>query len=89
MVHRLALEEQLAGVDVEVAGQGLDHRGLPGAVVADEGDDLAGVDVEVGIVSARTCPKLRDSPRASRMGAILSSPPELKNVAFRRALTHN
>ena len=37
-------------VDREVARQRLDQRRLAGAVVADQGDDLAGVDVEVGAV---------------------------------------
>ena len=66
--HRLALEEQLTGVDGEVAGQGLDHRRLAGAVVADEGDHLAGVDVEVGVVESPDVPEASSSPRASRMG---------------------
>ena len=49
---RLAVEEQLSGVDGEVAGERLDQSGLAGPVVADERDDLAGVDVEGGLSRA-------------------------------------
>src|SRR3954470_23726921 len=45
-LDRLALEDDLAGVGLVHAGQRLDQRRLAGAVVADERDDLAGVDGE-------------------------------------------
>ena len=45
-LDRLALEEDLAGVGLVDAGQRLDQRRLAGAVVADERDDLVGVDGE-------------------------------------------
>jgi hypothetical protein len=48
-VHRLAGEEDLALVGRVGAGDDLDQRGLAGAVVADEGDDLAGGDLEVDL----------------------------------------
>jgi hypothetical protein len=48
--HRLALEEKVPRIQFEVAGQGLHHGRLARTVVADERDNLAGVDVEVGIV---------------------------------------
>ena len=57
--HRLALEQELAGVQFQVARQRLDHRRLPGAVVADQGDDLAGIDVEVRVVQG---PDVTEAP---------------------------
>ena len=47
MCDPLALEVQLSLVERQVSGQRLDQRGLAGPVVADDRDDLAGVDVEV------------------------------------------
>ena len=47
---RLALEQDLAGVDRVDADDALDERGLAGAVVADERGHLARVDVEVDVV---------------------------------------
>ena len=49
-VHLLAVEQDPAGVDREVPGQRLDQGRLARAVVADERDDLAGGDLEVGAV---------------------------------------
>ena len=46
MLDRVAVEEDLAGVQRQVARECLDQRGLAGAVVADDGDHLAGLDVE-------------------------------------------
>ena len=46
----VALEEDLTGVEVQVARECLDHGGFAGTVVADQGDHLAGVDVEVRVV---------------------------------------
>ena len=65
-VHRLALEEHLARVDVEVAREGLDEGRLAGAVVADQGDDLAGVDVEVGPVEGLDAPEAAGQARGPR-----------------------
>ena len=47
---RLALEEDLAAVDRVDARHALDQRRLAGAVVADEGGDLAGTHREVDLV---------------------------------------
>ena len=47
---RLALEEELPGVGAVDAGDRLDQRRLAGAVVTDEGGDLARVDLEVDVV---------------------------------------
>ncbi|GGN21305.1 hypothetical protein GCM10011609_73280 [Lentzea pudingi] len=49
-VHRLALEQDLTRVGRVDARDALDQRRLARAVVADEGRDLAGVDVEVDVV---------------------------------------
>src|SRR6476469_8889196 len=46
----LALEAVVAAVAAVDAGDDLDQRGLPGAVVADQGRDLSGVDGEVDVV---------------------------------------
>ena len=68
-VDRLAVEEDLALVDVEVAREGLDERRLPGAVVTDQGDDLAGVDVEVGLVEGLHPPEAAAQPAGLEQGA--------------------
>jgi hypothetical protein len=49
-MHRLAVEEDLAAVRDQRAGQRLDQAGLAGAVVADHREDLAGVELEVAAV---------------------------------------
>ena len=49
-IHRLALEKDVTLVQRQVAREGLDQRRFAGAVVADQGDHLAGFDVEVGLV---------------------------------------
>ena len=49
-VHHVALEPDLAGVEGVDAGDALDQGALAGAVVTDEGGDLAGVDLEVDTV---------------------------------------
>ncbi len=51
------LEEDLALVDVQVAGQGLDEGRLAGPVVADESDDLPGAHVELGVVEGLDPPE--------------------------------
>ena len=48
--HRLAVEADLTVVRRVDAGDHLDQRRLAGAVVADEPDDLAGVELEVDAV---------------------------------------
>jgi hypothetical protein len=45
----LALEDDLAAVRLVRPGDRLDERGLAGAVVADERNDLRGVDLEVDV----------------------------------------
>ena len=49
MWTRLAVDRDLARVGGLHAGDRLDQRRLAGAVVADEGDDLAGIELEVGV----------------------------------------
>src|SRR5262249_9541844 len=49
-VHRLAVEQDLALVGDRRARQRLDERRLAGAVVADDGEELAGAPLEVGAV---------------------------------------
>ena len=46
----LAVEPDLALVGHDRAGDRLDQRRLAGAVVADDGEDLARIEVEVGMV---------------------------------------
>ncbi len=48
-LHRLALPLDGALVDGMHPGDGLDQGGLAGAVVADEGDDLTGADLQVDV----------------------------------------
>ena len=51
--HRLAAEVDRAGGRLVHAGEHLDQRRLAGAVVADQGDDLAGMDVEIDVGQRR------------------------------------
>ena len=51
-VRRLPVQEDLAGVHGQGSGQRLDQGGLPGPVVADDGQHLAGVQVEVDAIEA-------------------------------------
>ena len=44
-----AVEEDLAGVVADGAGEDLDQRGFAGAVLAEEGVDLAGAGGEAGV----------------------------------------
>ena len=46
-VHRLAADEDLAAGRLDHAGEDLDQRRLAGAVVADQADHLAAVDVQI------------------------------------------
>ena len=64
-----AVEEHLARVDSEVARQRLDQRRLARAVVADQGDDLTGVDVEVGSVEGRDVAELTGQPTSLEDGS--------------------
>ena len=50
--HRLAVEEDLALVGDLGAGEALDQRRLSGTVVADDGEHLAGVELEAHAVEA-------------------------------------
>src|SRR3546814_6139313 len=45
-VGRLAIDEDVAGIAPVGAGEDLDQRRLAGAVVAEQGDDLAGIEVD-------------------------------------------
>ena len=49
-LDRLSVQQHLAFVGNERAGQRLDQRGLARAVVADDGEDLAGQQLEVGAI---------------------------------------
>ena len=58
----LALEEDIAFVESKVSRECLHHRRFTGAVVADQGDHLARVDVEVGVVQG---PDVSETPGQS------------------------
>ena len=49
-MHRLAVQQDLAGIGDDRAGERLDQRRLAGAVVADHAEDLVRHEVEVGVV---------------------------------------
>ncbi len=51
-MHRLAFERDLALVGMHGAGDRLDQRRLAGAVVADDGEHFAGVEVEIRVVES-------------------------------------
>ena len=49
-VGGLAVDQDLAAIALVGAGENLDKRRLAGAVVAEQGDDLAGIEIDRGIV---------------------------------------
>src|SRR4030095_12265648 len=49
-MDRLAIHQHLAMVGGDGAAERLDERGLAGAVVADHGQDFAGIEVEIRMV---------------------------------------
>ena len=55
-LDRLAVEPDLAGIGNDRAGERLDQGRLAGAVVADDGEDLAGIELEIGVVERVTRP---------------------------------
>ena len=57
MVTGGAVEADLAGVGLVDAGKDLHQRGLAGAVLADERDDLAARDLEVHLVESEDAGK--------------------------------
>ena len=59
----------LAAVGLMNAAQDLGQGGFAGAVVADDRQDFPLANVDVDILSARTWPKVLDSPRHSTNGA--------------------
>ena len=76
-VHALAVQEDLALVRLERARQRLDQRRLAGAVVADDREDLAGVELEVGAVQGDDVAEALDEPARleDRAPACSRSPP--------------
>ena len=67
-LDRPALEEDLAGVGLVDAGQRLDQRRLAGAVVADERDDLLGVDGEARAAQRADAAEALDDPLGFEQG---------------------
>ena len=61
--------EDLAGVGDQRAGQALDQGGLAGAVVADDGEHLARVQVEVDAVETDDPAEGLDQPARGSTGA--------------------
>ena len=55
-LHHAAVQPYLACVGSDRAGQRLDERRLAGAVVADDGQNLAGQQIEVGAIQGRDLP---------------------------------
>jgi len=85
---RLAVEDDLPGVRVVDAGDDLDQRRFACSVVADQGDDLAGKDLEVDAVEGLHGPEalgdvlqledrglLRDCQCLSPLRRVVESPP--------------
>src|SRR5271165_24029 len=64
----LAAEADLAGVRDHRPADRLDERRLAGAVVADHGDDLAGIEIEVGMVERGDAPVALDELAAGEDG---------------------
>ena len=62
---RLAVDRDRPGVGGLRAGERLDQRRLAGAVVADERDDLAGVDLEVDVLERRHAAEALREPSAA------------------------
>ncbi len=65
----LAFDEDLAGARRMEAGEALHERRLAGAVVAHDAEYLAGLEsCRLTSLSATTCPKCFEMPRASMIG---------------------
>ena len=56
-MHDLAGKADLAGVRRQRAAQSLDQRRLAGAVVANHRENLAGIEIEVGMVERDDTPE--------------------------------
>ncbi len=77
-----------AGVGLVHAGEDLHQRGLAGAVLADEAEDLAGAQLEVDVVGARRCRRsCLVRPRASSTTSGTAAPDPAGRVAL-LALRH-
>ncbi len=50
MADFAAVHENLAGIALVGAGQHLDQRGFAGAVVAEQADDFAGIEINAGVI---------------------------------------
>ena len=61
-MHDFAGEPDLARVGDHRAAERLDQRRFAGAVVADHGEDLAGIEVEIGVVERGDAPVALDQP---------------------------
>jgi hypothetical protein len=94
-VHRLPIHEELAGVRNEGTGQALDQRRLARAVVADDAQHLARVEVEVDAIESDDPPERLDhaaggknrcchvASSAERSASSVMLPPPLKGARRR------
>src|SRR5262249_11828849 len=64
----LAVHQDLAMVGRDRAGQRLDQRRLAGAVVADDRQDLAGIEIEIRLVEGRDPAEPLDEPAGREKG---------------------
>ena len=82
----LAAEVGLTGVRGLDAVDGLDQGALAGAVVADQGDDLARVDLEVDLVEGPNGPEALGEPRSARRCSVAAPLPSPFDFASPRAI---
>ena len=81
--HRADLpltEPDGAGVEVEVAGQGGEQRGLAGAVGADERDQLSPADVEVDVVEDGAAAEADGHALGAEPGGAHAQAPEVRRA---------
>ena len=74
-MHDFPAEPDFAGVGDDRAAKRLDQRRLAGAVVADDGEDLAGIKIEIGVVERGDPAIALDKAASLRIGSTLISTP--------------
>jgi hypothetical protein len=72
-VQRLAVQLDLAFVGRDGAADRLDQRRLAGAVVADDGEDFAGIEVEIGVIERGDAAVALDQPAGGENGFLCIS----------------
>jgi len=75
-MHRPPIKENLALIGLVNSGDDLDQRGLAGAVIPDQPDDLAGVDIHTHVVNCGQAAEALDNVphREQRFHSVIPPP---------------